>query len=230
MPGPGVLPRDSIGRVSVEAPPEVSRLTPGQRERRQRIIESALALAAEGGYEAVQMREVAARANVALGTLYRYFTSKEHLLVACMSDTVAAMRQRFGLRPPAGEDAAARVIDTLRRATRAMQRQPNVTSAMLKSLISSGGAVSENMEPIGEMMTEIVVGAMGEPARPNERDVAEVIQQVWLAALLWWVAGLAPAREVEEKVNRAVVLLLRKQVGLPPHPIPPPPGGRELKR
>ena len=57
-------------------------LTPVQRERRRRIIDAAMELAAEGGYDAVQMREVAARAEVALGTLYRYFASKERLLVA----------------------------------------------------------------------------------------------------------------------------------------------------
>ncbi len=202
-----------MSRVSLDALPVGSRLTAGQRQRRQRIIESALALAAEGGYEAVQMREVAARADVALGTLYRYFSSKEHLLVACMAEQVAGMRQRFAIRPPAGDDAAARVIDVLRRATRTLQREPNVTSAMLKSLISSGGAVAENMEPIGEMMTEIVVGAMDhEEPGEDDRTVADVIQQVWLASLLWWVAGLAPARTVEEKVNRAVVLLLRTEV------------------
>jgi len=41
-----------------------------QRERRQRILDATLALASKGGYEAVQMRAVAERANVALGTLY----------------------------------------------------------------------------------------------------------------------------------------------------------------
>ena len=199
--------------VSLDAAPVGSRLTAGQRQRRQRMIESALALAAEGGYEAVQMREVAARADVALGTLYRYFSSKEHLLVACMAEQVAALRHRFAVRPPAGDDAAARVMDVLRRATRTLQREPNVTSAMLKSLISSGGAVAENMEPIGEMMTEIVVDAMGhEWPGEEDRAVAEVIQQVWLAGLLWWVAGLAPARTVEEKVDHAVVLLPQTKV------------------
>ena len=40
-------------------------------------------LAAEGGYDAVQMRDVAGEAGVALGTIYRYFASKDHLLAAC---------------------------------------------------------------------------------------------------------------------------------------------------
>lgn len=192
--------------MSAQAPVDLQ-LTPVQRERRQRIIQSAVALAAEGGYEAVQMREVAARSGVALGTVYRYFSSKEHLLVAAMAERVAGLGRRLAERPPGGDDAAERVMDVIRRATRALQREPDVTAAMLKSLISSGGSVAESMRPIGEQMTGIVAGAMARG--PRDREVAEVIQHVWLAALLWWVAGLGPERRVEESVGRAVRLLLR---------------------
>ncbi len=187
-------------------------LTPVQRQRRHRIVAAAVALAADGGYEAVQMREVAVRADVALGTLYRYFASKEHLLVSALAEEVADLRGRLVERPPRGEDAAARVMDVIRRVTRALQRRPNVISAMLKSMISSGVGVGEAVAPIGGQMTEIVVGAMrhgGPETADRDREVAEVIQQVWLASLLWWVAGRAPAREVENKVERAVRLLLR---------------------
>src|SRR5919204_1618443 len=52
-----------------------------QQQRRKRILDATIALASKGGYEAVQMRAVAERAEVALGTLYRYFPSKIHLLV-----------------------------------------------------------------------------------------------------------------------------------------------------
>ena len=52
-----------------------------QNERRKRIIDTTIALASKGGYDAVQMRTVAEKADVALGTLYRYFPSKIPLLV-----------------------------------------------------------------------------------------------------------------------------------------------------
>src|SRR5690349_11929791 len=55
-----------------------------QRERRKRILDATLAIASKGGYEAVQMRAVAERADVAVGTLYRYFPSKVHLLVSAL--------------------------------------------------------------------------------------------------------------------------------------------------
>jgi AcrR family transcriptional regulator len=187
-----------------------SRLTPVQQRRRRRIIDAAMALAAEGGYDAVQMREVAARADVALGTLYRYFPSKEQLLIAGMAEQVAFMRQRLAERPSPGDTPAQRVMDDLRRATRGLQRNPNVTSAMLKSLIASGdGAVAEMMEPIRGHMTAIVVSAMGHP-EPDDHDraVAEVIGHVWMASLLWWVAGHAPAGHVDNVVNQAITLLM----------------------
>ncbi len=55
-----------------------------QKERRKRILDATLTLASKGGYEAVQMRAVAERADVAVGTLYRYFPSKVHLLVSAL--------------------------------------------------------------------------------------------------------------------------------------------------
>src|SRR3954465_6739269 len=63
-----------------------------QQARRERILDAAMELAAEGGYDAVQMREVAERADVALGTLYRYFPSKVHLLVAAMGRTFQSLQ------------------------------------------------------------------------------------------------------------------------------------------
>ena len=46
-----------------------------QRDRRKRILDATYDLAKEGGFDAVQMRAVAEQADVALGTLYRYFPS-----------------------------------------------------------------------------------------------------------------------------------------------------------
>ena len=68
-----------------------------------------IALAAKGGFEQVQMRAVAERADVALGTLYRYFPSKIHLLVSVLAEQFeqAARRPRAAGRsratpPPTG--------------------------------------------------------------------------------------------------------------------------------
>jgi len=45
-------------------------------QRREAILDAALLVATSGGYEAVQMRSVAERAGIAVGTLYRHFPAK----------------------------------------------------------------------------------------------------------------------------------------------------------
>src|SRR4249920_4041291 len=74
-----------------------------QRERRKRILDATLALASKGGYDAVQMRTVAERADVALGTLYRYFPSKIHLLVSALAREFERNQERLDRRPIPGE-------------------------------------------------------------------------------------------------------------------------------
>ena len=74
-----------------------------QRERRRRILDAATALAAKGGFEQMQMRAVAERADVALGTLYRYFPSKIHLLVSVLGQQ---FEQAADVRWPASRSPA----------------------------------------------------------------------------------------------------------------------------
>src|SRR5271155_6193274 len=81
-----------------------------QRERRKRILDATLALASKGGYEAVQMRTVAERADVALGTLYRYFPSKIHLLVSALARELERYLERLGRRPGPGDTPGGRVL------------------------------------------------------------------------------------------------------------------------
>jgi AcrR family transcriptional regulator len=62
--------------TSVAAP----ELTPRARQTRAAIVDAALALFRERGYEAATMREIASRAGVSTGNAYYYFSSKEELI------------------------------------------------------------------------------------------------------------------------------------------------------
>jgi len=76
-----------------------------------------MALAAKGGYDAVQMREVATEADVALGTIYRYFSSKDQLLLAGLEQLAEDMQEQLReleeLTRTAGADVVA--LDVQRR-------------------------------------------------------------------------------------------------------------------
>src|SRR5579883_711091 len=125
-PTPGHERPESRVNAVVDAPaaPVLRPLTRAQQARRQRVIDAAMALGLDGGYDAVQMRDVAARAGVAMGTVYRYFTSKDHLLAAALVHWVEQLDARLAQMPAQGETASARVMDALDRALRAMGRQP----------------------------------------------------------------------------------------------------------
>src|SRR3954447_26208239 len=95
-----------------------------QNQRRRRIVQAAAALASRGGGEEMQMRTVAERAGVALGTLYRYFPSKMDRLVAVVSEEMAVRGPTLERRPPRSDDPAGRAVEVLMRATRGLMREP----------------------------------------------------------------------------------------------------------
>ncbi|MFD6812292.1 TetR family transcriptional regulator, partial [Streptomyces anthocyanicus] len=139
------------------APP----LTERQEARRRRILDASARLAARGGFDAVQMREVAEAAGVALGTLYRYFPSKIHLLVATMQDQLQHMHTTLRKRPPAGAAPAERVAETLMRAFRALQREPQLADAMVRALTCADRSVSPEVDTVSRLTTAIILDAMG---------------------------------------------------------------------
>lgn len=57
-----------------------------KRARRSQIVAAALAALKKQDYDQIQMRDVAEDAQVALGTLYRYFSSKEHVYAAVLRE------------------------------------------------------------------------------------------------------------------------------------------------
>lgn len=187
-------------------------LSDSQRERRERIIQATVALAAEGGFHGVQMRDVAERADVALGTLYRYFPSKIHLLIGALRGETDALRQAVTRRPPQGDTAEERVLDVLRRATRAMERSPKFTGAVMRALMTAEADASVDADAVSNNVTRLIIDAMqedGDDPTEDERAIARVLQQVWSSSLMSWLSGRSSGAELRQNLEVAVRLLLR---------------------
>lgn len=182
--------------------------------RRRSLIRAATELAAEGGYEAVQMRDVAARAGVALGTLYRHFSSKDALLVAALADQATALREQLAQRPPRGSSPAERVSDVLRRAARALERDPALTAAMVTAMSSPETESAAIKRDVLETLTAVISGAIdGDPVTELDHvdldEIMRVLGHVWFSALVFWVAGMAPTGQMADDLSQAARLLLR---------------------
>ena len=192
------LPRD-------EAPES---LTQNQAARRERVVRAAIDLGGRGGYEAVQMRDVAADASVALGTIYRYFTSKDHLLAASMVDWSADLRRRVAERPPTQPDPADRMVAVIRRATRTMERQPSLAAALVTACSAHDPGVVECQRQVTETIKEVLAAPIADLDAERRDGIVMVLAHVWHSVNLEWVNGAKTVQQVGQELETAARLLL----------------------
>lgn len=195
-------------------------------ERARRIVESAVELAEEGGFEAVRLRDVASHAGVALGTLYRRFRSKEDLLIAALELETHDLERRVRQRPPKGDDARERVGLFFATATRGLVRRPNLARALLKAAACGEPELAKKVAAFHERMERMVVGSLrgetvesasvddreseaeGGGVAVEERELAHSLTLVWFALLVGWSGGLQTQTVVIEQMNDCVELML----------------------
>lgn len=184
-------------------------LTERQAARRGRILQASARLARRGGFDAVQMREVAEASNVALGTLYRYFPSKVHLLVATMEDQLQHLHATLHKHPPAMDGAAERVAGTLMRAFRALQREPHLADAMVRALTFADRSVSAEVDTVSRLTTAIILDAMRLETAPSPQQLSavRVIEHTWHSALVTWLSGRASIAQVKIDIETACRLI-----------------------
>lgn len=183
-----------------------------QRDRRKRILDATIALASQGGFDAVQMRAVAESADVALGTLYRYFPSKIHLLVSALQREFERTEVALRDRPVEGDTTADRVINVLKRTTRGMQSDAKLTEALTRAFMFADASVAAEIHQVGMLLTSMLTRAMypeGHEVTEDDVQIARVIGDVWLSALVGWVTGRTNAAETGQQIEVAVKLLLR---------------------
>lgn len=186
-----------------------STLTKSQAARRERVIEAARALGSEGGYEVVQMREVADRADVALGTIYRYFSSKDHLLAAVLVQWALDLEAQVTKRLPHDPTTSDRLVKILQRAARAMEADPDLSRAVLTAMSKSDPRVQECQREAAQVMARIQLLAFDDDFDPEACvGVIRLLGQVWFAALIGWVNGWSNITKVSDELEFAARFLL----------------------
>ena len=183
-------------------------LTKSQAARRERVVRAALELGADGGYEAVQMRDVAARAEVALGTIYRYFPSKDALLLAVMVHWLGDLEQRVSTHPPTGATTGERIMDVLSRALGAMGRDPRLTTAVIGAMTAGDPASVDAINEVTQAMARIMQSAFPDDVDPAlEASTAKMLGHVWLSATISWANGMGDIDWVAAELREATDLL-----------------------
>lgn len=165
--------------------------------RRQRILDAAKLLLRGNDYESIQIRDVASEANVALGTLYRYFSSKEHLYAYVVYDWAvpfSSQDETWTLKLNTTE----RVTKRLRMALAAFEKQPNFYKAIIVLRSTSDSDVSALMQQLGEVLEEPI---RADFSMLDPEEAADVTAMVW-CVLMDLVARLASGDKTMVEANR----------------------------
>jgi AcrR family transcriptional regulator len=185
--------------------------TASQRARRRRILNAAVSLARQGGYDAVQMREVAELADVALGTLYRYFPSKVHLLSAAMVRQLESLQEQLVREHPEGSDPGERVLAVINRLITALARDRLVSDALVRAMIVAG---ADEIDQVNTVNSSIIATAMhGQGAEVTERDfaVSLLIGKVLLTDLIGWLCDRMSIEQVRASLSDMVAVTMAGQ-------------------
>lgn len=194
----------------------------GLEDRSQRIVESAVVLAEQGGFEAVRLRDVASHAGVALGTLYRRFRSKEDLLVAALDREMTGLERRVLARLPSGDGELERLTALFTLVTRNFCRKPNLARALLKALVCGQPELAQQVAGFHERLERLIVAALrGEaptsalPPSDSERRLAWHLDLVWYALLISWSSGVRTQTAVIDETREAARLMIEGWNGSP---------------
>ncbi len=181
--------------------------------RTQRIIDTAIQLAERDGYGAVRLRDVAAQAKVALGTVYRRFSSKEDILVAALEQEVQRLGERLAADPPPGDTPLARLESFYGAVTQNMVSRPSLARALLRAVAAGEEGVAGRVASFHRVMTDMILTALHpddpESATDDENLTAFFLQQVFFASLVGWSGGLHDAETITAQVMIAAELMLR---------------------
>jgi len=209
------------GAGAAGGPPAVAGLAASQLKRLRRIVDAAVRLAEEGGFDGVRLRDVAEASDVALGTLYKYFRNKEDILLFALAEQVGRLEQALARAPVRGPSPLARCESFFGRSTAGLVQRPQFARAVLRSMASGDPDVALQIASFHLRMTRLIVAALrGEPIDPSapvsaevepgtawQRRVAFILMNVWYASLAGWAGGLHAPEVVVQQVADAAALM-----------------------
>ena len=185
-------------------------MTSRQLIRRAKIIEAVIDLIADVGAEAVQMRDVAQRSGVALATVYRYFSSKDHLLAAALEDWQKRLTRRI-LASRGGrtdQDPLPGILDYLRRAPRAFYRSPEMTALMLQTARSTAPEAKATIDQMNRTNTEMFNSLLDGVAPEDIPNITFGLNGALSNALAGVLAGMLTLEESLGRVEWVARVLL----------------------
>lgn len=200
--------------------------TPKGERTKERIVQAALELFREHGYEATTMRAVAERAGVSLGNAYYYFASKELLLQAFYHEVheahVAACKPVLA----GSRDLKDRLLGVMRAKLEVIEPYHRFSSLMFrtaadpKSPLNPFHPASAPIRSEGERLyAEVVRGSDARVPVEIARELPSLLWTYDLGIVLYWIHDDSPGRARTRSLAKHTVDLAVQCIRLASNPL-----------
>jgi AcrR family transcriptional regulator len=185
--------------------PDVEGLRPDLLARRAKIVATAMTMMMEVDYAKIQVKDVADEAGVALGTLYRYFNSKDHLFACALLEWSLG----FGRHLQRTEDLPLikRVKVVYLRAARAFEKVPRCYDALTQIQSSRDPYAEAVFAEFAYRQNQAFAEALAGTPEPIRGDVTLVMDAVLALGLQSRQRGRLSAAGLYRRIDRGAELL-----------------------
>ena len=182
-------------------------LSGSRAARRERIVGTAFDLLMDSDYDAIQMRDIAESADVALATLYRYFPSKEQLLAAVQLEWVERLQRRVAQRPLRGGSNLDRLQDVIHRSILAFRRKPQFYRLLLVLETTKDPIARDLYESMQEATTATYLEAMAGIDEETAKGLLTATLAILGAEMRAWALGKRSLEDAESNIEASLELL-----------------------
>jgi AcrR family transcriptional regulator len=169
---------------------------------RQQLYDTAIQLIAQRGYGATTLRDIASEAGVSVGLLYRYFPSKQSVIVALYDQLSAAFAtEAAAMTPGAWRD---RFLFALRTSLRVLAPHRTSLAALIPVLVGDpdegvfAPATAAARRRVQAVFEQAATGASDAPKAPLASALGRLLYLMHLAVLLWWLLDKTPKQRTTD--------------------------------
>jgi len=169
---------------------------------RQQLYHQSIRLFAARGYEATTLREIATKAGVSPGLLYRYFPSKRAVLLALYEELSAEYALRAAAMPAGAWRE--RFLFALRTSLAVLAPHRPAIAALVPVLVGDPGegvfaaSTAFSRRRVQSTFEEAVAGSSDAPPGPDARALGRILYLAHLAILLWWALDRSPGQRATD--------------------------------
>ena len=171
---------------------------------RARLYETAMQSIATRGYEATTLREIAAAAGVSVGLLYRYFPSKQAVVIA-LYEALSADFSAQASAMPAGKWRD-RFVFAVRTSLEVLKPHRMALKALTPLLVGDpdegifSGATAFSRLRVQRVFELAVSDSNDAPRQPFADALGRLLYLIHLGVLLWWLLDKSQGQRATTKL------------------------------